>query len=91
MVRLRLLAPSGRVYKGTTPVSTSTPSTSSGGRKSKRLERVPISVPSVTDPMEGSSRSVTSGAAAPVVPVIVGGHCGRREGSNVAGIVRPSI
>ena len=55
------LAGTKRSRRGTTPISTA-------GRKSKRLERVPISVPSVTDPMEGSSRSVTSGAAAPVVP-----------------------
>ena len=62
------LAGTKRSRRGTTPISTSTPSTSSVGRKSKRLERVPISVPSVTDPIEGSSRSVTSGAVAPVVP-----------------------
>ena len=63
------LAGTKRSRRGTTPVDTSTPSTTTTGRKSKRLQRVPIAVPMFMDPMEGPSHPATSEASATVVPL----------------------
>ena len=61
-----------RSRRGTTPVSTATipATTSTTARKSRRLERVPVSLsePAVLDPMEGPSRRPTASEAALLVP-----------------------